>query len=117
MVRFLILSFFVFGFFFAVAGSDVIYVGGDGKRSLEEARDTIRGFRKAGDRTHKIVVVRAGEHVRTAPFVLRPEDSNVTYRGEPGARILGAREIHNWRFRSDGKWEADLPRGCDGHPE
>ena len=45
MVRFLILSFFVFGFFFAVAGSDVIYVGGDGKRSLEEARDTIRGFR------------------------------------------------------------------------
>lgn len=117
MVRFLILSFFVFGFFFAVAGSDVIYVGGDGKRSLEEARDTIRGFRKAGDRTHKIVVVCAGEHVRTAPFVLRPEDSNVTYRGEPGARILGAREIHNWRFRSDGKWEADLPRGCDGHPE
>lgn len=60
----------------------------------EAARDRLRAEGSQGAR-HSLIL-RAGDHFRSATFELDARDSGLTLRGEPGTRVLGARRLSGW---------------------
>jgi len=99
------------------AGKGVLYVSptGDDRnpgtigrpfQTLERAREEIRTMKRRGGLPEGGVTVflRAGMHVREAPFVLRPEDSGeetspVLYTAYPNEKpvVTGGRRITGWK--------------------
>lgn len=81
---------------------------GDGSKhrpftTLEAAREVLRRVDRAGGAT---VWLAAGDYWLTEPFTLTTEDSGtadtpVTYRGEPGTRLLGGAVIRDFRPVTD----------------
>lgn len=76
--------------------------------TLEAARDRLwaeasvyPGAKGAGSRARRSIIVRAGDHVRDRTLELDGRDSGLTVRGEPGARILGARRLDGWTPSTD----------------
>jgi len=85
--------------------------------TLEAARDRLRaeasvhpGAKGPGSRARRTIVVRAGDHVRDRTLELDTRDSGLTVRGEPGARILGARRLDGWTPSTDPR----LPEAARG---
>jgi hypothetical protein len=74
--------------------------------SLEAARDQLR---TEGGGTHTITLL-AGTYLRTDSFALDHRDSNLTVRGESGARLLGGRIITGWMPSMDSR----LPENARG---
>ena len=78
-------------------------------RTLEIARDSIRGLKRDGGyRGGAIVLLRGGVHVRDHGFELTAEDSGqadapIVYRASPGEHpiVLGGREVANWTRVTD----------------
>ncbi len=64
--------------------------------TLEIARDRLRSESLSRPGVRHTVIVRAGDHVRTQTLDLDARDSGLTFRGESGARILGARRLTGW---------------------
>ena len=82
--------------------------------SLERARDILR--RQAADTEKRRVVIATGRYERTAPFVLHPEDSGVTFEPAPGARPVfsGGRILTGFKKTADGLWRLRIPEVADG---
>ena len=70
--------------------------------TLEAARDRLRSANPGASRVPRhTIVLRAGDHFRTRALELDARDSGITVRGEPGARLVGARRITGWTPSQD----------------
>ena len=79
--------------------------------TLEAARDRLRSAGPgAAHGPRHTIVLRSGDHFRTRALELDARDSGITVRGEPGARLLGARRIAGWTPSQDPR----LPEAARG---
>jgi hypothetical protein len=78
--------------------------------TLEAARDRLRSESSSRPGARHTVIVRTGDHVRTQTLELDVRDSGLTFRGESGARILGARRLTGWTPSRDPR----LPEAARG---
>jgi len=78
--------------------------------TLEAARDRLRSESSSRPGVRHTVIVRTGDHVRTQTLELDARDSGLTFRGESGARILGARRLTGWTPSRDPR----LPEAARG---
>jgi hypothetical protein len=91
-------------------GATTLSVSTDGQ-SLTVARDAIRAMRRNGSAEPVTVLIHGGTYLLSEPFVLTPEDSNVTYAAYPGERpiISGGRRITGWQKGKGSVWTAPAP--------
>lgn len=111
-------------FFTSRAMADkTINVAPDGPvATLNQARDAIREWKKAGPLTEPVrVIVADGVYSITEPFVLTPEDSGteacpVSYESAPGTRpiISGGRAISGFKPAGNGIWKTHIPEVASG---
>jgi len=76
------------------------------------ARDALRRLRRAQQTpVPALVLVRGGTYTLSETFVLRPEDSFVTYAAFPGDKpvLSGGRVIGGWSPAGGGLWQARVP--------
>jgi len=78
--------------------------------SLSAARDAIRAWRAKQPGEACTVQLRGGTYYLSEPFVLKPEDSGVTYMAYPGERpvISGGRKIEGWTKGERSIWSAPV---------
>jgi len=78
--------------------------------SLSAARDAIRAWRAKQPGEACTVQLRGGTYYLNEPFVLKPEDSGVTYMAYPGERpvISGGRKIEGWTKGERSIWSAPV---------
>jgi len=78
--------------------------------SLSAARDAIRAWRAKQPGEACTVQVRGGTYYLSEPFVLKPEDSDVTYMAYPGERPVtsGGRRIEGWTKGERAIWSAPV---------
>lgn len=81
------------------------------------ARDAIRRMRaRSGVQSTARVLVRGGTYRMTAPLVLEPQDSDVSYEAYPGERpvLSGGRAIRGWTRGPGHLWSAKIPAVASG---
>jgi len=106
-----------------IAPGRTLVVSPDGPlKSLTEARDAIRAFRKQGVNEAFTVQVRRGTYHLSEPFVLEPEDSGsagqpVVYEAYPGERpLISGGRLLNGALDAKGRlWSAKVPPDTNFH--
>ena len=92
-------------------GAQTFVVSPDGPiKTLAEARDIVRGQRRAGVSGTITIQIRDGVYFLRETLVLTPEDSNTVWEAAPGARpaISGGRRISGWKRGSGPLWTAGV---------
>jgi hypothetical protein len=84
--------------------------------TISGARDGIRALRVGGNQEPVTVLLRGGTYGLEAPFILGPQDSNVTYAAYPDERpiLSGGQEITGFRPGPGELWVAPLPGVAEG---
>ena len=81
--------------------------------TLARARDAVRGQRSGQTAPPPLarIVLMDGTHVLSEPFILTPQDSDITFDASPGAKpvVSGGVRIGGWRKHDDKLWVADVP--------
>jgi hypothetical protein len=93
------------------AGKTLIVSPGSSLSSLAAARDVIRAIRRQGQTGPVTVQIRGGVYRVDETFVLKPEDSNVTYTAWPGEHPVfsGGHRIEGWQKSTGSIWTAPAP--------
>ncbi len=94
-----------------VLAKDILLTPTGQPNALQSALEDIRRERVAtGDRSHVTISLEEGTYPITAPVVLEPIDSDLTFTAQSGARpvVHGGKEIKGWSTGKDGTWTVKI---------
>ncbi|MFN7920737.1 MAG: right-handed parallel beta-helix repeat-containing protein [Bryobacteraceae bacterium] len=95
----------------AALSAEVVVTPKLGIRAIEQARDAMRASKRA-----ETVVVQAGEYLLDHSLEFDSSDpEGATYRGEPGARLIGGVRVRDWRPVKDPAIRSRLPEAARDH--